>query len=96
MVAGHLQEKNGIYYAVLSYKDPAGKRKQPWISTGVPVRKGNKKKAEQELQKLRREYVAPAQAAGFGPGGAGSYGGFFEKRSLIPDRNKIESASQLS
>ena len=66
MVAGHLQEKNGIYYAVLSYKDPAGKRKQPWISTGVPVRKGNKKKAEQELQKLRREYVAPAQAAGFG------------------------------
>ena len=46
MVAGHLQEKNGIYYAVLSYKDPAGKRKQPWISTGVPVRKGNKKKEE--------------------------------------------------
>ena len=66
MVAGHLQEKNGIYYAVLSYKDPAGKRKQPWISTGVPVRKGNKKKAEQELQKLRREYVAPARAAGSG------------------------------
>ena len=66
MVAGHLQEKNGIYYAVLSYKDPAGKRKQPWISTGVPVRKGNKKKAEQELQKLRREYVAPARAAGDG------------------------------
>ena len=66
MVAGHLQEKNGIYYAVLSYKDPAGKRKQPWISTGVLVRKGNKKKAEQELQKLRREYVAPARAAGDG------------------------------
>ncbi len=28
MVAGHLQEKKGYYYIVLSYKDDQGKRKR--------------------------------------------------------------------
>ena len=54
MVAGHLSEKNGIYYAVLTYSDRNGKRKSKWISTGLPV-KGNKKKAEaffSEMQAL--------------------------------------------
>lgn len=27
MIAGHLQEKNGTFYAVLSYKDCSNKRK---------------------------------------------------------------------
>ena len=45
MVAGRLQEKNGFYYIVLSYTDSAGKRRQPWIATGLTV-KGNKKRAE--------------------------------------------------
>ena len=45
MVAGRLQEKNGFFYIVLSYTDSAGKRRQPWIGTGLPV-KGNKKRAE--------------------------------------------------
>lgn len=42
MIAGHLQIKNDYYYMVLSYTDSDGKRKQPWIPTGLPV-KGNKK-----------------------------------------------------
>lgn len=63
MVAGHLQEKNGIYYAVLSYRDSAGKRHQPWINTGLSV-KGNKKKAEKLLEKLRRQYDTPSGDAG--------------------------------
>ena len=41
MVAGHLQEKNGNFYIVLSYKDHTGKRKTKWQKTGLPV-KGNK------------------------------------------------------
>lgn len=45
MVAGHLQEKKGYFYMVLSYPDAAGKRKTKWLPTGLPV-KGNKKKAE--------------------------------------------------
>ena len=45
MVAGHLQVKKGYYYAVLTYTTVDGKRKQPWISTGL-TEKGNKKKAE--------------------------------------------------
>ena len=53
MVAGRLQEKNGFYYIVLSYTDSAGKRRQPWIGTGLPV-KGNKKRAEKMLADLPR------------------------------------------
>lgn len=41
MIAGHLQEKKGLYYMVLSYKDKSGKRISKWLPTGLPV-KGNK------------------------------------------------------
>jgi len=60
MVAGHLQEKNGYYYIVLSYKDSSGKRKTKWESTGLPVKK-NKKKAEQLLLERRRDFVPPVE-----------------------------------
>lgn len=56
MVAGHLQEKNGIYYMVLSYPSSSGKRKNKWISTKLPV-KGNKKKAEKILSEIRQTFV---------------------------------------
>lgn len=56
MVAGHLREKKGFYYAVLNYNDSFGKRKTKWISTGFPV-KGNKKRAEAVLMDLRRNFV---------------------------------------
>lgn len=36
MVSGTLALKNGYYYAVLSYRDAAGKRHQKWVSTGLP------------------------------------------------------------
>ena len=49
MVAGHLREKSGHYYAVLNYTDSLGKRKTKWISTGLTV-KGNKKRAEAILK----------------------------------------------
>ena len=58
MIAGHLQEKNGYFYAVLSYKDANGKRKTPWIATNLPV-KGNKKRAEAVLLDLRQNYISP-------------------------------------
>jgi hypothetical protein len=56
MVAGHLQEKRGIFHIVLSYVDESGKRRNKWISTGLPV-KGNKKKAEELLRAARRDFV---------------------------------------
>ena len=69
MVAGHLQEKNGYYYAVLNYREEGtGKRRQPWIPTGLPV-KGNKKKAEQKLMEIRMDFEppkAPVAAAAVG------------------------------
>ena len=58
MVAGHLQEKNGMFYVVLNYRDENGKRKTPWISTNLPV-KGNKKRAEKFMMDVRRNFVPP-------------------------------------
>ena len=56
MVAGHLQEKNGFYYAVLSYYDNAGRRRTKWIGSGLTVR-GNKRKAENFLAYQRQKFV---------------------------------------
>ena len=47
MIAGHLQIKNDNYYMVLNYTDANGKRRQPWIPTGLPA-KGNKRRAEKQ------------------------------------------------
>ena len=58
MVTGHLQEKNGMFYVVLNYRDENGKRKTPWISTNLPVR-GNKKRAENFMMDVRRNFVPP-------------------------------------
>ena len=54
LVAGHLKERNGRYYVVVSYTDTTGKRISREFSTGLPV-KGNKKKADDILQRIRRE-----------------------------------------
>ena len=67
-VAGHLQEKKGYYYAVLSYKDENGRRKTKWVSTKLPV-KGNKKKAEAILTELRRTFSPPRITEGIKPDG---------------------------
>ena len=61
MIAGHLQEKKGLYYMVLSYKDKSGKRVSKWMPTGLPV-KGNKKRAEDMLMAARAEFVAGESA----------------------------------
>ena len=58
MVAGHLQEKNGIYYVVLTYKTYDGKRKTKWQSTGLPT-KGNKKRAEAMMRELQDDFEPP-------------------------------------
>ena len=55
MVAGHLQEKKGYFYMVLSYNDAAGKRKTKWLPTQLPV-KGNKKKAQKLLMETRKTF----------------------------------------
>ena len=49
------KKNRNIYYAVLNYIDKDGKRKQPWRSTGLPI-KGNKKKAEKKAEEIRLEF----------------------------------------
>lgn len=36
MVAGHLQEKNGYFYAIFSYKDQATSTKPSGFPRGIP------------------------------------------------------------
>ena len=60
MVAGHLTFKNGRYYAVLNYRNAGGQRKTKWIALGLPE-KGNKRKAEAELARLRAEFEPPKE-----------------------------------
>ena len=60
MVAGHLTLKNGRYYAVLNYKNAGGQRKTKWIPLGLSE-KGNKRKAESELARLRAEFEPPKE-----------------------------------
>jgi len=54
MVTVSLQEKNGVYQAVVNYKDENGKRNQKWFSTKLKIR-GNKKQAQARAEKIRQE-----------------------------------------
>ena len=60
MIAGHLTLKNGRYYVVLNYRNAGWQRKTKWISLGLPE-KGNKRKAEAELARLRAEFEPPKE-----------------------------------
>jgi len=57
MLSGHLQEKGGKYYAVLNCKHHDGKRFPKWVSTDLPVKKGNKRLAERMLEDFKRSYT---------------------------------------
>lgn len=61
MIAGHLREKKGNYYIVLSYTGSDGQRKVKWKTTGLPV-KGNKKRAEEMLLEARRTFIPDDEA----------------------------------
>ena len=62
MVSGHLEIKKNYYYAVLNYKDGNGNRKRKWLSTGIPARKGNTRKAQAELAKLQAAFMTEFEA----------------------------------
>lgn len=55
MVTVSLHEKNGIYQAVINYKDENNKRKQKWVSTRLETR-GNKKLALAKAEEIRAEF----------------------------------------
>ena len=64
MYSGHLTEKKGYFYCVITYKTSEGKRKEKWFSTKLPV-KGNKRRAEALLQEYRRTFVPPKEDSAF-------------------------------
>ena len=61
MVSGTLAIKKGNYYVVLNWQDARGQRHRKWIATGLP-QKGNKRKAEEELVRIRSTYEPPKEA----------------------------------
>jgi len=51
-MTGSLQEKCGMYYAVVNFKDENGQRKQKWVNTEIETSGNNKRFAEQELRNI--------------------------------------------
>ena len=55
MISGHISEKRGYLYVILNLRKPDGTRGPKWFSTGLKA-KGNKRKAEEILIEMRRQY----------------------------------------
>lgn len=51
-----LQEKGGIYQAVLSYKDLSNNWKTKWKSTSIKVKPGNKKLAKEKAELIKDNF----------------------------------------
>lgn len=99
MVAGHLQEKNGMFYVVLNYRDENGKRKTPWISTNLPV-KGNKKRAETFMMDVAPELCsaecsADRRTRSDAEGGYSLYGFPFEMAARGKKHRKADNVCVL-
>lgn len=59
-VKSYIRQKNETFYVVLIYKNIAGKRKEKWFSTKLPIR-GNKKKAEQIANEILSDFQIPTE-----------------------------------
>jgi Site-specific recombinase XerC len=55
LISGHISEKRGYLYVILNLRKPNGTRGPKWFSTGLKA-KGNKRKAEEILIEMRRQY----------------------------------------
>lgn len=62
MITGCLQVRNDTYYALLYVRED-DKRKQKWISTGLPVKGTGKRKAEKAFERIRSEYEEKQEQA---------------------------------
>ena len=58
MVAGHLRQKKGRFYVVLTYKNLDNKKVEKCFPTGLPV-KNNLRKAEKVLHEIRANFQVP-------------------------------------
>lgn len=63
-MTGSLQIKRDKYYIVLNTYDKNGKRKQKWISTDLPAKKGYKMQAEKLLRDTLKQYELKEKQAG--------------------------------
>ena len=51
-ITGHLEEKNGKWYAAVNHYGQDNKRHVKWYSLDVEAKRGNKRKAEERLTEL--------------------------------------------
>lgn len=77
LISGHIRKhkQSGLLYVVLSLPKPEGGTEAKWISTGLKDQRGNKKKADEILQNLRREYTEKLEKA-IKPGNEMLFGDF--------------------
>ena len=45
-ITGHLEEKNGKWYAAVNHYGPDNKRHAKWYSLDIETKRGNKRRAE--------------------------------------------------
>lgn len=95
MVAGHLTLKNGRYYAVLNYRNAGGQRKTKWISLGLPE-KGNKRKTEAELARLRAEFEPPKEVGDLSSDMATDYTYLYEEYPEVISADQLYRICHIS
>ncbi len=51
-ITGHLEGKNGKWYAAVNHYGPDNKRHAKWYSLDVETKRGNRRRAEERLTEL--------------------------------------------
>lgn len=51
-----IKKDRPYYYVVLDYRDDLGNRKKKWITTDIPIKGNNKRKAEERRKDVLTEY----------------------------------------
>ena len=58
-----LQNRDGMFYVVISYKDDNGKFKQKWKTTKIPAQKGNRHLADQAAEEIYINWLTERKEA---------------------------------
>jgi hypothetical protein len=92
-VAGHLEDKRGIYQMALSWKVQDGKRVRKSISTGLTV-KGNKKRAEammrEKCDEMEQQLMAEQDGAAATENDGMLFADFMEHQWLGAMKNEVK------
>ncbi len=55
-ITGHLQDKNGKWYAVVNLYDTSGRRREKWVNLDLEARRGSKTEANHRMNEILAKY----------------------------------------